>query len=131
MKEIARVKATMAKYYRPYMHNKIDAMDGHRDKLQLVGLREGQVILYRRLLAGLARPLTELKDLRGYESEVLEKVKYLINYKFAEVPVIRARAEETLNEFLLGAKEFREMEDFDTGQQQDAEQILKQHASGA
>jgi hypothetical protein len=131
LKEIIRVKAAMAKYYRPYMHNKLDLMAGHKDKLQLIGLMEGQVILYRRLLTGFARPLADMKDVRTYESEVLEKIKYLINYKFVEIPVIRTRADETLHEFLHGSQEFREIEEFDTGQPQETDQPQKQHASGS
>lgn len=131
MKDINRVKGAMAKYYRSYMQNKIDVMTSHRDKLQLIGLIEGQVILYRRLLAGFARPLNDMKDVRGYESEVLEKIKYLIHYKYAELPVIRARADDTVNEFLLGSKEFREIEDFDTGLPQDQEQQPRSQAAGA
>lgn len=115
MRELARIKAMMGKYYRPYMQYKIETLFHLKDKLLVIGSIEGQTILYRRLLTGFAKPLTDMKDLRSYESDVLDKIKYLLNGRFQEVPVILERARETVSEFRSGADEFRDIEKLDTG----------------
>ncbi len=115
MRELARIKAILGKYYRPYMQYKIEILFHLKDKLLVIGSIEGQTILYRRLLTGFAQPLAEMKDLRSYESDVLDKIKYLLNGRFQEVPVILERARETVSEFRSGADEFRDIEKLDTG----------------
>ena len=115
MRELARIKATLAKYYRPYMQYKIETLFHLKDKLLVIGSIEGQTILYRRLLTGFAQPLNDMKDLRSYESDVLDKIKYLLGGRFQEVPVILERARETVSEFRSGADEFRDIEKLDTG----------------
>lgn len=115
MRELARIKAMMGKYYRPYMQYKIETLFHLKDKLLVIGSIEGQTILYRRLLTGFARPLADMKDLRSYESDVLDKIKYLLGGRFQEVPVILERARETVSEFRSGADEFRDIEKLDTG----------------
>lgn len=115
MRELAKIKAIMGKYYRPYMQYKIETLFHLKDKLLVIGSIEGQTILYRRLLTGFAAPLAEMKDLRAYESDVLDKIKYLLGSQFQEVPVILARARETVGEFRSGAEEFRDIEKLDTG----------------
>jgi hypothetical protein len=61
----------------------------------------------------MARPLADIRELRLYESEVLDKIKYLLGGQFQEVPVILARSHETVGEFRQGADEFRDMEKID------------------
>ena len=115
MRELARIKAMMGKYYRPYMQYKIETLFHLKDKLLVIGSIEGQTILYRRLLTGFAKPLADMKDLRSYESDVLDKIKYLLGGRFQEVPVILERARDTVSEFRSGADEFRDIEKLDTG----------------
>lgn len=115
MRELAKIKAIMGKYYRPYMQYKIETLFHLKDKLLVIGSIEGQTILYRRLLTGFALPLSDMKDLRSYESDVLDKIKYLLNGRFQEVPVIGERARETVSEFRSGGEDFRDIEKLDTG----------------
>lgn len=115
MRELAKIKAILGKYYRPYMQYKIEILFHLKDKLLVIGSIEGQTILYRRLLTGFAKPLGDMKDLRSYESDVLDKITYLLNGRFQEVPVILERARETVSEFRSGADEFRDIEKLDTG----------------
>jgi len=116
MRELRKIKAFLAKYYMPYMQYKLEVLLHLKDKLLVIGSIESQMTLYRRLLTGFARPLADIKEMRAYESEVLDKIKYLLGTQFQEVPVILARARETVSEFRTGADEFRDIEKMDTSE---------------
>ncbi len=113
MRELGKIKVFLGKYYMPYMQYKLEILMHLKDKLLVIGSIESQMTLYKRLMAGMARPLADIRDLRLYESEVLDKIKYLLGGQFQEVPVILARAHETVGEFRQGADEFRDMEKID------------------
>ena len=113
MRELRKIKSFLGKYYMPYMQYKIDVLLHLKDKLLVIGSIESQMTLYRRLLTGFARPLGDIKELRAYESEVLDKIKYLLNGQFQEVPVVLARAREAVGEFRQGADEFKDIENMD------------------
>lgn len=121
MRELRKIKSFLGKYYMPYMQYKIDVLLHLKDKLLVIGSIESQMTLYRRLLTGFARPFSDIKELRTYESEVLDKIKYLLSGQFQEVPVILARAQETVREFRAGADEFRDIEKLDTSEIDDGE----------
>lgn len=110
IRELRKIKGFLAKYYMPYMQYKLDMLMHLKDKLLVNGSVESQMTLYKRLMAGIARPLADIKELRTYESEVLEKIKYLLAGQFQEVPVILTRARETVNEFRQGADDFLDIE---------------------
>lgn len=110
IRELRKIKGFLAKYYMPYMQYKLDMLMHLKDKLLVNGSVESQMTLYKRLLTGIARPLADIKELRRYESEVLERIKYLLGGQFQEVPVILNRARETVNEFRQGADDFLDIE---------------------
>jgi len=116
MRELAKIKSFLSKYYMPYMQYKLDMLLHLKDKLLVNGSMESQMTLYKRLISGLARPLTDIKELRLFESEVLDKIKYLLGGQFQEVPVILTRARETVSEFRQGADEFRDIETLDVSE---------------
>lgn len=113
MRELGKIKVFLGKYYMPYMQYKLEILMHLKDKLLVIGSIESQMTLYKRLMTGMARPLADIRELRLYESEVLDKIKYLLGGQFQEVPVILARARETVGEFRQGAEEFRDMEKLD------------------
>lgn len=116
MRELAKIKSFLSKYYMPYMQYKLDMLLHLKDKLLVNGSMESQMTLYKRLISGLARPLADIKELRLFESEVLDKIKYLLGGQFQEVPVILTRARETVSEFRQGADEFRDIENLDVSE---------------
>ena len=116
IRELRKIKGFLGKYYMPYMQYKLDMLMHLKDKLLVNGSLESQMTLYKRLISGLARPLADIKELRMYESEVLERIKYLLGGQFQEVPVILARAQETVGEFRQGADEFRDIEKLDVSE---------------
>ena len=77
----------------------LDGLNHLKEKLMVVGSLDSLMVLYRRLLAGLVQPLPEMRDVRLYESEVVEKAAYLIETQFSEIPKILERARETVQEF--------------------------------
>ncbi|MCM2344577.1 MAG: hypothetical protein NDJ24_08455 [Alphaproteobacteria bacterium] len=113
VRELRKIKAFLSKYYMPYMQFKLDMLMHLKDKLLVNGSVESLMTLYKRMITGIARPLPDIKTLRLYESEVLDRVQYLLGGQFQEVPVILARAEETVREFRSGAEEFRDIENLD------------------
>ncbi len=113
IRELRKIKGFLGKYYMPYMQYKLDMLMHLKDKLLVNGSLENQMTLYKRLISGLARPLADIKEQRLYESEVLERIKYLLAGQFQEVPIVLARAQETVSEFRQGADEFRDIEKID------------------
>ena len=99
VRELRKIRAFLAKYHLPYMEYKLDGLNHLKEKLMVVGSLDSLMILYRRLLAGLVQPLPEMRDVRLYESEVVEKSSYLIETQFSEIPKILERARETVQEF--------------------------------
>ena len=53
--------------------------------------------------------MPEIKEVRMYESEVINRVSYLLEAQFQEVPKIMERANETVKEFRDGCKDFEEV----------------------
>lgn len=113
IRELRKIKEFLSKYYMPYMQYKLDMLMHLKDKLLVNGSIENLMTLYRRMVAGMTGSLDDIKSLRAYESEVLDKIKYLLGGQFQEVPVILARAKETVQEFRAGAEEFRDVENID------------------
>lgn len=107
--ELRKIKAFLAKHHLPYMQYKVDALFHLKDKLMVLGSHESLVILYKRLVTGLAAPLNDIRTLRLYENEVVERVKWLLEGQFQEVPKILERAREAVAEFREGSEEFREI----------------------
>ena len=109
VQELQQIRAFIVKYQLPYMEYKLDSLHHLRDKLMVLGSLDSLMVLYRRLLAGLVAPMTDIKDVRLYESEVVEKARYLLEGQFQEVPKIYERAVETVQEFREGTSDFEAM----------------------
>ncbi|QQG36483.1 MAG: hypothetical protein HYS17_01440 [Micavibrio aeruginosavorus] len=116
VRELRKIKAFLGKYYMPYMQFKLDMLMHLKDKLLVNGSVESLMTLYKRMITGMARPMNDIKTLRLYEGEVLDRVQYLLGGQFQEVPVILARAEETVKEFRSGAEEFRDIENLEVAE---------------
>lgn len=106
VRELAKIKAFLGKYHLPYMEYKLDTLHHLREKLMVVGSLDSLMILYRRLMGGIARPLPGVSDVRLYESEVLDKAGYMVEGQFQEIPKILARAQETVQEFRDSTRDF-------------------------
>ncbi len=104
-REVTQANKFIAKYNLPYMEHKLKTLYTQKDKLLVLGSLESLMTLYLRLIKGIAKPLA---DLREYEAEVLDHVKYLLDGRFQEVPKIQAHAEKTVKEFSRNLKEYRE-----------------------
>lgn len=113
VRELRKIKTFLGKYYMPYMQFKLDMLMHLKDKLLVNGSIESLMTLYKRMITGMARPLPDIKAVRLYENEVIDRVQYLLGGQFQELPVILARAQETVQEFRTGAEEFRDIEDLD------------------
>ncbi len=110
VRELRKIKGFLSKYYFPYMQYKLDTLLHLKDKLLVNGSLESLMTLYMRLVSGMAKPMPDIKALRGYESEVLDRIKYLLAGQFRELPNILARSRELVAEFRQSADEFRDME---------------------
>jgi len=62
------------------------------------------------MIIGIASPLSDIKEIRLYESEVVNHVQYLLQGHFKELPNILLRGEETVQEFRDTRKDFAAME---------------------
>lgn len=108
--ELKQIKGFLAKYHLPYMQSKLDNLGRLKEKMLVIGSLEGLMTLYKQLLAGLARPLSTLEDIRAYEDATVNKAKYLLGSHFQEIPNIHRDAEKIVQEFRKGRKEFEDME---------------------
>lgn len=105
IRELKRIHGFMQKYHLPYMEYKLGALQHLKDKLMVVGSLDSLMVVYRRLLAGLAEPMPDLRAVRMYESEVVGKVQYLMDTQFQEIPKIMERVLETVAEFRQNSSE--------------------------
>lgn len=109
VRELRKILGFLSKYHLPYMQYKLDSLSHLKDKLLVIGSFESLMTLYIRLITGFARPLTDIKAVRLYESEVLERVGYLMNGHFQEIPKLMDRAGETVQEFRAGRADYEEL----------------------
>ncbi len=108
--ELRQIKGFLAKYHLPYMQSKLDSLARLKEKMLVIGSLESLMTMYRQLLAGLARPLSTLEEIRAYEDAVVNKAKYLLGSHFQEIPNIRRDAGKAVQEFRDGRKEFDEIQ---------------------
>lgn len=111
--ELRKIKGFLAKYHLPYMQHKLDSLARLREKTLVIGSMESLMTLYKKMLSGLAQPLTSLEDIRNFENDVVNQVKYLMSGHFQEIPNIRRDAENVVQEFRDGRKEFEEMQNLE------------------
>lgn len=97
--EVRRINAAIVKYNLPYMAYKLDTLAWLKDKLLVMGTLDGLIGLYRHLLHGIARPITNQNALREYEGNVVQRILYLNTGQFAEIEKIAAEARKTVDEF--------------------------------
>ncbi|MCB9990096.1 MAG: hypothetical protein H6867_01790 [Rhodospirillales bacterium] len=113
IRELQKIKAFLAKYHLPYMQYKLDALGHLKDKLLVMNTLDSLMVLYKRLITGIAVPLKDIKTVRMYESEILNHVSYLLTGHFTELPTILERAEETVAEFRENREELEAIEKLD------------------
>lgn len=109
MKELTLKEAFLDKYFLPYIKHSIKGFNHLQEKLLVAGSLEHFVTLYIKLMSGIARPLVEEKHVREYESEVLDKVKYLMNTQFMEIEKINAINSDDLKNFMENLSGFTEV----------------------
>lgn len=97
--ELSKVKEVLDKYYLTYMQHKLNVLLNLKEKLLVVGTLDSLMVLYLKLIKGLAEPMESIKDARNFENEVLRNAKYLLDGRFQEIPRIREAAEATVKEF--------------------------------
>lgn len=110
IQELRKIKQFLAKYHLPYMEYKLDMLSHLKEKLMVVGSLDSLMLMYKKLLTGLVTPMTDIKDIREYESAVVGMAKHLVSGLYAEIPKIFQRARETVQEFRENTDEFRETE---------------------
>jgi hypothetical protein len=108
--EMKKIRVFLSKYHLPYMQYKVDTLHHLKDKLLVVSSLESLMTLYKRLMVGLSQPMPDIKSVRIYENEVMERIKYLLDTQLQEAPKIRDRARETVEEFRSGRAEFEEIQ---------------------
>lgn len=91
-KELEQKQKFILKYKKPYLESKIYALSRIRDKIHETLSLEMLLQIYSDLLHGQVDPLTEMKDLRSFET-TLEKVKY---YKEGPFEELKMREEEAV-----------------------------------
>jgi hypothetical protein len=108
--EINNMNLFLAKYHLPYMQYKLNTLSHLREKLLVLGSLESLLTLYKSLISGIAQPMPDIRAMREYENQILEKAKYLLSGQFQELPNIVSRANETVKEFQKSKEEFKEIE---------------------
>mgnify|MGYP000480578282 CR=1 FL=1 len=98
-REIEQKTKYIDKYHLPYMENKLKSLENLRDKLLIFGSLEGLTTLYMRLVRGMAEPMTDIKQVRSYEAEVIENVNYILGGQFQEIGNTEKWTTQTMNEF--------------------------------
>lgn len=107
-REIEKKSKYVDKYHRPYMENKLKTLANLRDKLLIFGSIESLTTLYMKLVRGMARPMPEIKQVRAYESEVIDNVGYILKGQFQEISNIEKWTDEAMNEFYKTMADFEE-----------------------
>lgn len=130
VRELRKIRAFLAKYHLPYMEFKLDGLNHLKEKLMVVGSLDSLMVLYRRLLAGLVQPLSDMRDVRLYESEVVEKSAYMVEGQFAEIPKILERAREIVQEFRQNNTEVSESAVVDQLQEITVDSVEESAAGG-
>jgi hypothetical protein len=110
IKDLGKIKGYLSKYHGPYMQHKLNAINHLKEKLMVINTFESLMVLYKRMIIGIASPLSDIKEIRLYESEVVNHVQYLLQGHFKELPNILLRGEETVQEFRDTRKDFAAME---------------------
>ncbi|HOO82141.1 MAG TPA: hypothetical protein PK513_06540 [Alphaproteobacteria bacterium] len=107
--ELAQSEAFIKKYFRPFLKFQIESLKHLRTKLLVVGSLESLMTLYIRMMRGIAEPLTDIKAVRLYESEVIEHVMYLLGGQFQEVKNINARIQEILRDVSISVQNYEDV----------------------
>lgn len=110
VRELQKVREVLGKYYLPHIQSKIDRLARLRDKLVVAGTLDSLMVLYLKLIKGIAHPLKDMADVRDFENNVLDHVTYLLEGHFREVPNILAEAEGSVKEFRDNQTDFKQME---------------------
>lgn len=113
VRELQNVRASLTKYYLPYMQHKMNVLFTLKEKLLVVGTLDSLMVLYMKLIKGLALPITNIKDSRQYENEVIEHTKYLLQGHFQEIPRVLERAHENVKEFRQNQQDLNELDQMD------------------
>lgn len=108
--EIQKINLYLAKYHLPYMQYKLNALQHLQDRLLVLGSLEKLMTLYKQLSWGIANPLPDLKTVRHFESDILDKSSYLLSGHLKDVGKIKEWAGEEVDEFRKSRKEFQEIE---------------------
>ncbi|MCB1722009.1 MAG: hypothetical protein H6860_05655 [Rhodospirillales bacterium] len=109
LRELAQSEAFIKKYFRPFLKFQIESLKHLRNKLLVVGSLESLMTLYIRMMRGIAEPLTDVKAVRLYESEIIEHVMYLLGGQFQEVKNINARIQEILHDVNISVQGYEDV----------------------
>ncbi len=84
-KDLSKKNAFITKYFRPYLEYRLKSTHLLKDKLGVIGSIDSLVGLYTRMMHGMILPMTEIKDVREYESHIIDNINFLLETKFKEV----------------------------------------------
>jgi hypothetical protein len=105
--DIKQKKAFIEKYRLSAMENKLAGLSHLKDKLQVIGSFDSLMTLFIKLMRGLALPLPDSKTVREFETNVLEKITYLLGSQFQEIDIIEKRNQELLSEFFADQADYQ------------------------
>ncbi len=105
--ELAQKIGFIEKYRLAGMENKQAGLAHLRDRLLVIGSLDSLMTLYIKLMRGLALPMNDAKAFRDFESNVLDKINYLMGSQFQEIEVIEQRNKELLAEFFADQKDYQ------------------------
>ncbi len=95
-REWDQASSFIVKYGLPYLDSKRSRLHFLKDKLLVTGSLESLIALYNRLVYGLVQPMTELREIREFETKVLQNATYLLDTRFNELPGILKEAKTIL-----------------------------------
>ena len=107
VKELEQKTLLIVKYQAPYIEHVMSSFNHLKEKMLVIGSIESLFTLYVRLIRGLSEPLDDLKKVKTYESEVLEKVGFLTGGQYQDLKNINERREEKIVEFKKVIEQFQ------------------------
>jgi len=109
MREQDSKEQYLRKYFMPYIDYSRKGFTHLQEKLAVVGSLEMLLTLYISMMSGLAQPMTDLGEIREYETDVLNKVQYLLSSQLDEIAHIQHINDEDLQVFQNNMAAFEEV----------------------
>jgi|GEM_PF-4350649 len=99
LKELETTEEFLRKYWTPYIDHVMRSFSLLQEKLSVIGSFETLLTLYIQMVRGIAQPLQDMKDIREYETNILDKVQFLLNTQFKEIENIQRLNNDDIQNF--------------------------------